>query len=153
MKINMAHIGLKNPVRSQPTVSSPPASAPATANLYKLAGQWEGFLFKERRWKTYERYGRALSRFLAAFPGRKDINSFLRPEIIDWVNARLAEGASVATVRTELAAIRSFFQFAVDMQQAMINPARGIKVQQTRNVRKPPEAEPRSIPALTGAVP
>jgi len=124
MKTNRADIGHKS--RRESFTS--PQIAPATASLYKLAGQWEGFLFRERRWKTYERYGRALSRFLRAFPGRKDVNSFARPEIIDWVNARLAEGASVATVRTELAAIRSFFQFCVDMQVAMLNPARGVTV-------------------------
>jgi len=130
MKTNLADIGHKIPSTTSNSPFSPPQGA--SANLYKLAGQWEGFLFRERRWKTYERYGRALSRFLEAFPGRRDVNSFVRPEIIDWVNARLAEGASVATIRTELAAIRSFFQFCVDMQQAMINPARGVKVPNTQ---------------------
>lgn len=130
MKTTLPNIGNKTPSTTSNSPFSPPQGA--TANLYKLAGQWEGFLFNEKRWKTYERYGRALSRFLEAFPGRKDVNSFVRPEIIDWVNARLAEGASVATVRTEMAAIRSFFQFCVDMQQAMVNPARGVKVPNSR---------------------
>ena len=138
MKTNQAHIGNKTPSAT----SNPPVSPPATSptSIYRLGGLWETYMFKTKPWKTYERYGRALSRFLEAFPGRKDINSFVRPEIIDWVNARLAEGASVATVRTELAAIRSFFQFCVDMDQAMINPARGVKVPAHRKSPLSPEA-------------
>lgn len=127
MKTNPANIGHKS---RQETPASPSANAPTS--IYRLGGLWETYMFKTKPWKTYERYGRALSRFLEAFPGRKDINSFVRPEIIDWVNARLAEGASVATVRTELAAVRSFFQFCVDMQVAIINPARGVKVPNTQ---------------------
>lgn len=133
MKTNLADIGHKS---RQVSLTSP-QTAPPAASLYKLAGQWEGFLFRERCWKTYERYGRALSRFLEAFPGRRDVNSFVRPEIIDWVNARLAEGASLATIRTELAAVRSFFQFCVDMKVAMINPAKGIKVTRNSQTKAP----------------
>lgn len=126
MKTKLAVIGRKTPSATCNSPVSPPLPAPT--NIYRLGGLWETYMFKTKPWSSYERYGRALSRFLEAFPGRRDINSFVRPEIIDWVNARLAEGASVATVRTELAAIRSFFQFCVDMQVAMLNPARGVKV-------------------------
>lgn len=120
--------GPVNPVRQSALPAHPSPSEPAPTSIYRLAGLWEGLMFKERPWGTYERYGRAFSRFLEAFPGRRDVNAFIRPEIVSWVQARLAEGASVATVRTELAAVRAFFQFSMDMGQAMHNPANNIRV-------------------------
>ena len=59
---------------------------------------------------------------------------FLRPVIIDYVESRLAEGASVATVRLEMSAVRGLFQFALDMgaSDVMINPAKNVKVRKPK---------------------
>ena len=53
--------------------------------------------------------------------------------IIDYVNARLAEGASVSTVRLEMAAIRGLFDFMIKVgaYDVVLNPAKNV------NVRKP----------------
>jgi site-specific recombinase XerC len=79
---------------------------------------------------TRERYARALDRFLEKHPGKTYAHQFLRPSINDYVETRLKEGASVATVRLELSAIRGLFQFMLDMGAADVffNPARGVRV-------------------------
>jgi hypothetical protein len=53
------------------------------------------------------------------------------PRSYSYVETRLAEGASIATVRLELSAIRELFQFALDMgaSDAMFNPAKNVKVE------------------------
>jgi len=96
--------------------------------------KWENQLRLTRSKHTLQRYSRALNRFRRAFPGHKDINSFLRPHVNSWVQDRLAEGASVATVRTELAAIRAFFQFCVDMDWALLNPTTNVSVPRRSNL-------------------
>ena len=57
-------------------------------------------------------------------------HQFLRPIINDYIETRMAEGASVATVRLELSAVRGLFQFMMDMGAAdvMFNPAKGVKL-------------------------
>jgi site-specific recombinase XerC len=53
----------------------------------------------------------------------------------DYVQTRLAEGASVATVRLEMSAVRGLFQFMMDMNapDVMFNPAKGVKMKITQN--------------------
>lgn len=77
--------------------------------------KYENYLFLIGKRATRERYSRALERFLGKHPGKKYGHQFLRPSIIDYVETRLKEGASVATVRLELSAIRGLFQFMLDM--------------------------------------
>lgn len=96
--------------------------------LGEIGALWESFIYQNRPFATYERYSRAVSRFVEAFPEKHSIHDFLRPDVLTYVEKRLAEGASVATLRTELAAIRAFFQFCEDMDFALLNPARGIRV-------------------------
>jgi site-specific recombinase XerD len=97
---------------------------------------------------TQERYGRALERFLGKHRGNtrskgfspvirqmpKYPHQFLRPLINEYVETRLGEGASVATVRLELSAIRGLFQFMLDMNapDVMFNPAKNVKVQKPK---------------------
>jgi hypothetical protein len=47
---------------------------------------------------TRERYARALERFLGKYPGKVYPHDFLRPVINDYVQTRLAEGASIASI-------------------------------------------------------
>lgn len=101
----------------------------------------ENYLGLIGRKATQQRYARALERFLGKHPGKTYAHQFLRPVINDYVETRLAEGASVATVRLELSAVRGLFQFMLDMRAAdvMFNPAKGVKV------RKPtPTPQPHS---------
>ena len=93
--------------------------------------KYERHLFLTGRKATQERYARALQRFLDKHRGRTYPHLFLRPVINDYVETRLGEGASVATVRLELSAIRGLFQFMLEMgaPDVMFNPAKGVKVQ------------------------
>jgi site-specific recombinase XerC len=92
--------------------------------------RYERYLDSVGRKATRERYARALERFLGAHPTLTYAHQFLRPQIASYVEKRLAEGASVATVRLEMSAVRGLFQFALDMGAADVffNPARGIRV-------------------------
>ena len=95
--------------------------------------------------ETRKRYARALERFLGKHPTKTYAHQFLRPVINSYVETRLSEGASVATVRLELSAVRGLFQFALDMGAAdvMFNPARGVKV------KKPKVGSPRAASEAT----
>lgn len=90
--------------------------------------KWENHLRLTRPKATLERYSRALNRLLRAFRSKHDVNDWLRPDINSWAQQRIKEGASVATVRTELAAIRAFFQFCEDMDWALLNPTTNVRV-------------------------
>ena len=92
--------------------------------------RYERYLESVGRKETRRRYARAIERFLGKYPDKVYGHQFLRPIINDYVESRLAEGASVATVRLEMSAIRGLFQFALDMGAAdvMFNPAKNVKV-------------------------
>ena len=96
--------------------------------------QFESHLIAMGKKSTRERYSRALERFLGNHPGKKYAHQFQRPVINSYVETRLGEGASVATVRLELAAIRGLFQFALHCGAADVffNPARNVKVKQPK---------------------
>jgi integrase len=97
--------------------------------------RYERYLDLVGRKETRRRYARALDRFLAKHPDRVYGHQFLRPVINSFVETRLAEGASVATVRLELSAVRGLFQFAMDMGAADVffNAAKGVKVRQSKS--------------------
>jgi site-specific recombinase XerD len=78
---------------------------------------------------------------------------FLRPVIIDYVQARLAEGASVATVRLEMAAIRGLFAYMIAMgaYDVMLNPAKNVKVRKNES-RAPERAGSQEKAAAAGTV-
>jgi site-specific recombinase XerD len=97
--------------------------------------KYERYLDLIGRKETQRRYARALDRFLGKHPDRTYAHQFLRPVINSYVETRLAEGASVATVRLEISAVRGLFQFAMDMGAADVffNAAKGVKVRQSKN--------------------
>jgi site-specific recombinase XerD len=92
--------------------------------------KYERYLELIGKKETQKRYARALEKFLGKHPGKTFPHQFLRPVINDYVENRLAEGASVATVRLELSAVRGLFRFAMDMSASdlMFNPARNVRV-------------------------
>jgi site-specific recombinase XerC len=97
--------------------------------------RYENYLSLIGKKATRERYARALDRFLEKHRGKTYGHQFLRPSINDYVETRLKEGASVATVRLELSAVRGLFQFMMDMGAADVffNPARNVKVRQSKS--------------------
>ena len=90
------------------------------------------------RGATRERYARALERFLGRHPGKIYPHDFLRPVVNDYVQSRFAEGASVATIRVELSAIRGFWRFIGDVEAfgVFFNVAKGVKVQRRKDHSK-----------------
>jgi integrase len=119
------NIGPKTPSSIQPIDPDRPLP------IREWQQKYENYLDLIGKKATRERYARALERFLARHPGLTYGHQFLRPVINDYVETRLAEGASVATVRLELSAVRGLFVFMMNMGAAdvMFNAARGVKVQ------------------------
>jgi hypothetical protein len=120
-------IGPKTPSSTQPIDLDTPLPIREWQQRYE---RYLGLIGKN---ETRKRYARALERFLGKHPGKTYGHQFLRPVINSYVENRLAEGASVATVRLELSAVRGLFQFAMDMGAAdvMFNPAKNVKVKRT----------------------
>jgi site-specific recombinase XerD len=124
----LQNIGPKTPSSAQPL--DPDIPLP----IREWQQRYERYLDLIGRKETRNRYARALERFLSKHPNRTYGHQFLRPVINSYVQTRLAEGASVATVRLELSAVRGLFQFALDMgaSDVMFNPARNVKVRQSK---------------------
>jgi hypothetical protein len=118
------HIGLKTPS----SIETPEQDKPIPIRDWQQ--RYERHLILIGRQSTRERYARALERFLGKYPAKTYGHQFLRPVINQYVETRLAEGASVATVRLEMSAVRGLFQFMLDMGavDAMFNPAKGVRV-------------------------
>jgi hypothetical protein len=92
--------------------------------------RFENYLSSIDRKSTRNRYSRALDRFLGASPGRKYPHQYLRPEINSYVKKRFDEGASLATIRTEMSAIKGLFGFmyAMGCVDLMFDPTVNVKV-------------------------
>jgi len=127
-KTSEQNIGLRTPSNINTIDSDKPQP------IREWQQKYENYLSMIGKKATRERYSRALERFLGKHQGNKYGHQFLRPSIIDYVETRLKEGASVATVRLELSAIRGLFQFMLDMGAADVffNPARNVKVRQSK---------------------
>ncbi len=110
-------------------ITIPPSDEPQPIRYWQQ--KFENYLLLMGRKATRERYARALERFLAKNRGKVYPHDFLRPTINDYVQTRFAEGASVATIRVELSAIRGFWKFMVEVEAfgAFFNVAAGVKVQ------------------------
>ena len=74
--------------------------------------------------------------------------------INDYVESRLAEGASVATVRLELSAVRGLFQFALDMKAAdvMFNPAKNVELEKPKGNQAANRADVNKLASAFGEV-
>lgn len=112
------------------TPSSIPVDPDTPLPIREWQQRYERYLDLIGKKATRERYGRAIERFLGKHPDKIYGHQFLRPVINSYVESRLAEGASLATVRLEVSAIRGLFQFALDRGafDVMFNPAKGVKV-------------------------
>jgi site-specific recombinase XerD len=122
------NIGHKTPSESQPKPQTKPQP------MRDWQERYECFLLLNAKRSTFRRYARALDKFFDMNRDKTYGYQFLRPVIIDYVQARLAEGARVSTVRLEMAAIRGSFDFMIAMGafDVMINPARNVKVGKPR---------------------
>ena len=142
-KAESQNIGPKTPSSTQPHDPDTPLPIREWQQKYE---RYLGLIGKN---ETRKRYARALERFLGKHPGKTYAHQFLRPVINSYVESRLAEGASVATVRLEISAVRGLFQFALDMgaSDVMFNPARNVTVKQSKSASGPPRNHPTASPA------
>jgi hypothetical protein len=127
------------PSISQNTPSAievPPSDQPQPIRYWQQ--KFERYLQLMGRGATRERYARALERFLGKHPGKVYPHDFLRPVINDYVQTRFAEGASVATIRLEISAIRRFWKFMMEVEAfgVFFNVAAGVKVRSRNHIGK-----------------
>jgi site-specific recombinase XerD len=115
-------------------IEVPPSDQPQPIRYWQQ--KFERYLQLMGRGATRERYARALERFLGRHPGKIYPHDFLRPVVNDYVQSRFAEGASVATIRVELSAIRGFWRFMGDVEAfgVFFNVAKAVKVQSRTHI-------------------
>ena len=121
--------------RPQTPSTTQPIDPDKPLPIREWQSRYERYLDLTGKKETRKRYARALERFLGQHRTKIYAHQFLRPVINDYVEARLAEGASVATVRLELSAIRGLFQFAMDMNawDVLFNPAKNVRVKKPKS--------------------
>ena len=114
----------------QPNLPSSSQSSDEEFKITFWCGKFETHLFVNAPKATYERYSRAISKFITHFPQKRFTYQFLRADFEDYKNARLREGASGKTVGIELCILRGFWRWmiAMDSPGVMINPVVGVKV-------------------------
>lgn len=120
--------------RPQPPSTTQPIDPDKPLPIREWQARYERYLELIGRQETRKRYARALDRFFGKHPKKTFGHEFLRPVINDYVEHRLAEGASVATVRLELSAIRGLFEFMLEMKGFGIffNPAKNVRVKKPK---------------------
>jgi site-specific recombinase XerD len=124
MNSETQNIGNKTPSTPQPK----PQTKPEPMSYWQE--RFECHLLLNAKRSTFRRYARALDKFLDMNRDKTFGYQFLRPVIIDYVQARLVEGASVSTVRLEMAAVRGLFAYMIQMGavDVMFNPAANVRV-------------------------
>jgi site-specific recombinase XerD len=129
MKNQPQHIGNKTPSTPQPK----PQTNPEPMSYWQE--RFECHLLLNAKRSTFRRYARALDKFLDMNRDKTYGYQFLRPVIIDYVQARLVEGASVSTVRLEMAAVRGLFAYMISMGavDVMFNPAKNVQVKKAKD--------------------
>jgi site-specific recombinase XerD len=117
-------------------IEIPPSDQPQPIRYWQQ--KFERYLQLIGRGATRERYARALERFLGKHPEKVYPHDFLRPVINDYVQTRFAEGASVATIRVELSAMRGFWKFMAEVEAfgVFFNVATGVKVRSRNHIGK-----------------
>ena len=117
--------------------------------LTDLAGAW---LFTHRSWNTRAAYEADLAGFAAwcSRTGRSPLR-VTRDEIERFCTDCEDEGAGAATTRRRLAALTSFFDFAVTTGDAIDNPAQEVSRPENSDGGSPAELEEGEARALLGA--
>jgi hypothetical protein len=111
--------------------------------IFYWLGKYEGYLFQTAPPATYERYSRVLSKFISHFPHKRFTYEFLRPDLEDYKQKRLKDGASATTINIELSVLRGFWRFMLRMEAdgVMLNLVVGVRVKTTKpslgTMRKP----------------
>lgn len=102
----------------------------ASSAIRHQLGAYERYLVLIGRKSTSRKYGKCIEKFLALHPERKEPGLFDRCHIEDFKVQRIQQGASKATIRVELSAVRNFFQWMLDMQVEGLfyNPAKNVTI-------------------------
>ncbi|MGI3899404.1 MAG: DUF6538 domain-containing protein [Janthinobacterium lividum] len=114
--------------------------------VLSVDGDWDAFV-SERKLSiaTQKRWRPLLTKFQSHF-GRPDLSTALPIEIGEWKRDLLSSGLSHKTVREgHIAALRSFYGWAIDEGKMAINPASGIKVAREKVYESEPTRGNRDI--------
>lgn len=109
--------------------------------LRDALGKFENSLRLTGKLSTVIRYDNAIRQFLAKFPDKKYPDEIFRTDIEDYKLARLSDGIAPRTVNFEIAVMRAFYNWLIDVREVPIhNPASRI-----RKLREP-EGPKKSLP-------
>ena len=109
--------------------------------LRDALGKYENSLRLTGTLSTVIRYDNAIRQFLAKFPDKKYPDEIFRTDIEDYKLARLSDGIAPRTVNFEIAVMRAFYNWLIDVREVPIhNPASRI-----RKLREP-EGPKKSLP-------
>lgn len=98
-----------------------------TTELYDLQAQYEHYISLTASKQTSRRYCACLSNFFTRFPDRKHPEEFTRIDIQDYRIWRLREKVSPRTVNYEVAVLRAFWNWMLEMGRVTWNPASQVK--------------------------
>ena len=115
---------------------TPTSAARPSASLKGLVdGWWKEMQKAGRTISTYESYKRTVCS-LADFLGHDDAAAVTPADVLAYKEHRVAQGRSMKTVSgSDVAGLRSVFQWAVDNRKLPANPAAGIKVPKSKPVQ------------------
>src|SRR6185312_3247256 len=105
-----------------------------TLNTYQA--KFENWVSLTGSPQTARRYAQALEQFFSRIP-REHPRDVLRFDVEDFKVMRLRDGVSARTVNFEVAVLRAFYNWLIDMEAVPLNPAKQIKrLREPEHVRK-----------------
>lgn len=104
--------------------------------LHKLQAQYENFVSLTVSVGSARQYCKCLSTFFDRFPDYTSPEEFTRRDIEDYRIWRLREKMSPVTINYEIAVIRAFWGWMMDMDRVTWNPASQVKRLKTKEPPK-----------------
>lgn len=113
---------------TDPAVGAPvprPGFVPNATRHQQLLGRWLASLVSEQSRRAYRSDLRQACAFFDAFA--QDLLSASRAEVDLWRQALTQKGLKATTIARKLAALSSFFDYAITEDQASINPVERVR--------------------------
>ena len=95
--------------------------------IHDLQATYENYIALTASRQTAARYGLTLEKFFRRFPDKPRLEDFVRKDIEDYRIWRLRGGVSPTTMNYEIAVIRAFWNWLIQMERVAWNPASTIK--------------------------
>jgi integrase len=104
--------------------------------MQSLQAQYERFVSATASPETSWRYSKSLDAFFGYFPEKKDPKDFSKMDVEDFKAYRRKAGVSATTVNYDLQIVRAFWNWLIQMEAAVYNPATVRRLKQTDPVRQ-----------------